>query len=239
MKIKLFFLTLCANLFFAQNAELFSNNWYIAKIVTNGQTETTPIMDNSLIASTFVQNGTNFTFNSRYFNVAATNISFSTTSSSFVKDDGACTLADYWGTNRTAVQEYDHKNCMFYIGNPSTPAPIGTVYNYQIISNGTAKTLIITNSATGTQIFYNNSFLSTKEIGIKKSFKFYPNPAKNSLIIENIDKNLRLKIFEMSGKLVYETITSRESSKIDVSDFQKGQYILMIENFKPEFFIKE
>lgn len=62
---------------------------------------------------------------------------------------------------------------------------------------------------------------------------------KDFLTVENIDKNLNLKIYEMSGKLVYETLTNDKILRIDVSHFQKGQYMLMIENFKPEFFIKD
>ncbi len=137
-----------------------------------------------------------------------------------------------------AVQDFDQKNCDFYVGNLSVPAPTGTVYNYQILTNGSSKTLIITNPSSGTQVFYNNIFLGTKDISLKKSLKIYPNPVKDFLTIENIERNLNLKIYETSGKLVYETLTNDKSVRIDVTQFQKGQYILMIENFKTEFFIK-
>jgi hypothetical protein len=238
MKKTLFLLTFLSNFIFAQNAELFSNNWYISQITTNGQTVTTPLMAYNISASTFVQNGSAYNFNSKYFNTATANITFSPTLNSFTKNGGGCTLADYWGTNMAAVQDFDQKNCDFYVGNLSVPAPTGTVYNYQILTNGSSKTLIITNPSSGTQIFYNNIFLGTKDISLKKSLKIYPNPVKDFLTIENIERNLRLKIYETSGKLVYQTLTNDKSVRIDVTQFQKGQYILMIENFKTEFFIK-
>ncbi|MCY0968505.1 T9SS type A sorting domain-containing protein [Chryseobacterium wangxinyae] len=239
MKKSLFILTFLSHLLSAQNAELFSNTWYISQIVTNGQNVTTPAMAYSISASTFSQNGSEYIFNSKYFNTATSNITFSPTLSNFTKNGGGCTLADYWGTNMTAVQGFDQKNCNFYVGNPSLPVPAGTLYNYQIINNGSSKTLIITNPTTGTQIFYNNSILGTNEDLLKNNFRMFPNPSKDFLIVEHIERNLNLKIYETSGKLVYETLTSKKSIRIDVSHFQKGQYILMIENLKPEFFIKD
>ncbi len=239
MKKSLFILTFLSHLVSAQNAELFSNTWYISQIVTNGQNVTTPAMAYSISASTFSQNGSEYIFNSKYFNTATSNITFSPTLSNFTKNSGGCTLADYWGTNMTAVQSFDQKNCDFYVGNPSLPVPAGTLYNYQIINNGSSKTLIITNPTTGTQILYNNSILGTKENLLKKNFRMFPNPSKDFLIVEHIERNLNLKIYETSGKLVYETLTLDKSIRIDVSHFQKGQYILMIENLKPEFFVKD
>lgn len=240
MKKTLLFLTFLSNFISAQNAELFSNNWYISQIVTNGQTTTAPLFgNNNVSASTFSQNGSEYVFNSKYFNTAAANITFSPTLSSFTKSGGGCTLADYWGANMTAVQGFDQKNCDFYIGLPWAPVPVGTIYNYQIINNGTSKTLIVTNSVTGNQIFYNNFLLATKENLQQKSFKIYPNPVKDFITIENVERNLNLKIYDTSGKLLYEILTDGKTVRVDVTHFEKGQYILMIENFKTELFIKD
>lgn len=233
MKKKLFFLTLLSNLIFGQNADLFNNNWYISQIVINNQSTTSPIMQNSIGSSMFTNNGSNYSFNSSYYNSAGSTITFNTVTDSFTRQGGGCTLLVYNGTNAVAAQAYDQKNCDFYFN-----TPLGSIFNYQIINSGNSKTLIIT-SPTGDKIYYNNSFLGTKDTIIKKSFKIYPNPVKDFLTVENINRNLNLKIYEMSGKLVYETLTNDKIFRIDVSHFQKGQYILMIENFKPELFIKD
>lgn len=232
---KTLFLLFCSVFSSAQNSELFTNNWYISQIVTNGQTVTTPSMANALSPSTFIQNNSNYYFASKYFNTAQTNITFSSAANSFTKIGGGCTLADYWGVNMTAVQDYDQKNCDFYI---SYALP-GTIYTYQILTNGTSKTLIVTDSS-GAQVFYNNSlFLGTKENTLKKTFTIYPNPVNDFLILENLEKNVKIKIYDMSGKLVFETLSPDKALKINTTGFQKGYYVLSVENFKPELFIKK
>lgn len=233
---KILLFTLFSCFAFAQNPELFSNNWYISQIVMNGQTTVTPVMNINLEKSLFYQSGTPNSFSSKYFNVAVvTGMNFSTIQDSFTASGGGCTLMVYVGTNQTAVRDYDQKNCDFYIMN----TPTGTIFNYEIVNNGSSKTLIFTNTATGNKIYYNNSFLATKENIIKKTFKLYPNPSTDFVIIENVEKNLKLKINDLSGKILFETLTSDKTQKIDVSSFATGQYILSIENFKPEIFIKK
>ncbi|MFL9832680.1 T9SS type A sorting domain-containing protein [Chryseobacterium terrae] len=240
MKTKLFFLLLGSSLF-GQNAELFNNNWYISQITINGQTTTSPTMSQGLPTSVFLQGTSGYVFNSQYFNIAGVNITFSQTQNSFTKTGGGCTFADYYGLNWQAAQEYDQKNCDFYVGStlPSGSVPNGTVFNYEIVNNGSNKTLIVTNPANGNKVFYNNVFLSTKENMIKKAFKLYPNPSTDFVIIENVEKNLKLKINDLSGKILFETLTSDKTLKIDISNFTTGQYIISIENFKPEIFIKK
>ncbi|MCX8524767.1 T9SS type A sorting domain-containing protein [Chryseobacterium formosus] len=240
MKKALLFLTIASNLAFAQNADLFNNNWYISQITLNGQTTTSPAMSQGLPNSAFIQNSSGYVFNSQYFNTAGVNISFSQTQNSFTKNGGGCTFADYHGTNMQAAQEYDQKHCDFYVGSiPSSGnVPNGTVFNYEIVNNGSYKILIVTNSANGNKVYYNSAFLGTKDIAMKKSFKIYPNPSSDFLVVEDLEKNLKVKIYDLSGKLLFETLSSGKTLKVDVSNFQKGQYLLNIENFKSEFFIK-
>lgn len=223
-----------------QNTELFNNNWYISQITVNGQTTNSPAMSQALSGSVFFQNTSGYVFNSQYFNIARININFSQTQNSFTKNGGSCTFADYNGINWQPAQEFDQKNCDFYVGSipPSGSVPNGTVFNYEIIDYGTYKTLIVTNSINGNKAFYNNAFLGTKESILKKKFKIYPNPTSDFLIVENAEKDLKLKIYDMIGNLIYESLTSGKSIKINTKDFHVGQYIISIENFKSEFFIK-
>lgn len=204
-------------------------------MVINNQTLVAPVMQLPIGASYFQNTGSTYYFISKYYNTSGFNLTFNTSPDSFTKFPASCTLAVYNGTNASAAQAFDGSNCNFYFD------PAGTVYNYQIINNGSSKTLIITNTTTGNKIYYNNDYiyLGTNDNILKKSFKIYPNPAKDFLTIENIDRNLNLKIYDVSGKLIYETLTSGKSVRVDISHFQKGQYILMIENSRPEFFIKD
>ena len=233
---KTLLLLLAGSLLSAQNTALFNNSWYISKIVTNGQTITTPVMEIPLNASTFRTVGTSGTeYNSRYFNTCQMDIAFTPNTSSFTKSSSACTLAEYGGSNAVAATDYDQKHQSFF-----TYPAAGSTFNYEIISNGSGNTLIVTNPANGNQIYYNSSYLATKEEKpVKNVFKIYPNPVKEELYVENISKGLPVKIFDMQGKLIYETISNEEKLKIKTAGFPKGQYILTVENYKSSSFTKE
>ncbi len=219
----------------AQSPELFSNNWYISKMVIGGQTTTSPIMQVSIGSSAFTGSGTAYNFQSRYYNSAGSTITFSPTTDSFTRQGGGCTLAIYNGTNAAAAQAYDQKNCDFYFN--SGPA---AVFNYQIVTSGILKTLIITHSSTGDQIFYNNSgFLGTGENILKKPLSIYPNPAKDILNIEGIHEGSTVKIYDLSGKKVLEAYSEGINVKIDISRLNKGVYIVNSKNIPAQKFIKE
>lgn len=234
---KTLFLLLTSSLLWAQSSELFTNDWYLSKIETNGQTVTTPMMDIALTKSNFATgSGSSYALNSKHFNSCQIETTFVPNTNSFTKVNSACTLSMYGGNNMTAVNNYDQKHTDFFI----YPTP-GTTFNYQIIPNGSGKTLIITNPATGNKLYYNNDnlFLSTKENSASNLFLAFQNPVKSELIIENMDNGLSVKVFNMLGQLIYEGKTSDKKVKIDTKNFSAGQYILNIQNYKSYKFIKE
>lgn len=232
-----YLLFLFANsLLFAQNQELFSSSWTISKMVTNGQTATTPVMDVPLSASFFRTVGTSAVeYNSTYFNSCQTQIVFIPNTNSFTKSGTGCTLGEYGGSNAVAVGNYDQKHMDFFI-NPAA----GSIFNYEIVSGASGKTLIVTNPANGNQVYYNSSYLAAKEATpARNTFRLYPNPVKADLYVENITKDLTVRIFDMQGKLVYETVSNEVKLNIQTESLPKGQYILSVENHKPSSFIKE
>ncbi|MBB6329882.1 hypothetical protein HNP24_000832 [Chryseobacterium sediminis] len=220
-----------------QTSELLNNNWYISKMVTSsGQTTNTPLIDNGVPATTFNSaGGTSYVINSRYYNTSMMSFGVMPGGNNLIKTASSCTLLFYNGGNAGPVRAYDQKNCDAYV-----LGAYGSIYSYQITTTGTLKTLVITDPS-GNKIYYNNSAqLSTKEIdAATKIFKAYPNPAKEVLHLENIEKNLSLKIYDLSGKLVSETTTNSNKTSIDISKLQKGQYIVTIENYKSYPFVKE
>ncbi|MDW9379573.1 T9SS type A sorting domain-containing protein [Chryseobacterium sp. JV558] len=236
MKKLLFFLA--GSLLTAQQtSELLSNNWYISKMVTSGgQTTNTPLIDNGVPATTFNSaGGTSYVINSKYYNSSMMSFGIMPGTNNLIKTASSCTLLYYNGGNAGPVRAYDQKNCDIY-----GLAAYASIYSYQITTNGNLKTLAITDPS-GNKIYYNNSAqLSTKEIEAgKKTFKAYPNPVKEALHLENIERRLALKIYDLSGKLVFETTTNDVTLSIDTSGFQKGQYILVLENYKSYPFTKE
>ncbi len=57
----------------------------------------------------------------------------------------------------------------------------------------------------------------------------YPNPATNSLTIENTtDENLQIVIYDLNSKLLIDKITHSKVSEIDISDFKPGIYFINI-----------
>ncbi|MBO9584706.1 MAG: T9SS type A sorting domain-containing protein [Flavobacterium sp.] len=88
-------------------------------------------------------------------------------------------------------------------------------YNFPILTNketSTFKTL-------GTQDFEFSSY-----------FSVYPNPAQNILNIQSKDsiKMQRINIYNLLGQLVLTIPNAQDISKIDISKFQSGNYILQI-----------
>lgn len=233
---KALLLLFTSSILWAQNIpELFNTNWYISQMVIGGQTTITPVIDFTVQPSTFAVVSGNNVFTSKYFNVSAIGITFSTIDDTFMKSSsGSCTIADYSGTNMTAVQGYDQKNCDFY-GLPS----IGNAFSYEIVPNGSGKTLVVTNISNGNKIYYNSFILGTKENETKSAFSVFPNPVKESLTIDNLGNGLSVKVFNMLGQLMYEGKTTDRKIKIDAQKFSTGEYILTIQNHKSYKFIKE
>ncbi|WP_288374840.1 T9SS type A sorting domain-containing protein [uncultured Chryseobacterium sp.] len=234
---KILFLLAGSLLTAQQTSELLSNTWYISKMVTSsGQTTDTPFIDNGVPGTTFNSaGGTSYVINSKYYNTSMMGFGVMPGSNNLIKTSSSCTLLFYNGGNAAPVRAYDQKNCDIYgLG------PYASIYSYQITTNGNVKTLIVTDPS-GNKIYYNNTNqLSTKEVSTAtKTFKTYPNPVKEVLNIENIEKNLSLKIYDLSGKLVFETITNSSKISIDTSSLPKGQYVVMIKNYKSNSFIKE
>ena len=61
----------------------------------------------------------------------------------------------------------------------------------------------------------------------------FPNPVDEILnIVSTIDRYLEIKIFDISGKLLYSSIINGMNNVLLMQNFQKGIYILKI---KPEY----
>ena len=62
---------------------------------------------------------------------------------------------------------------------------------------------------------------------------FYPNPAKNTITLNNVNENYNIIIIDMLGKQ-YKTNTNFNedfnSFSINISEFEKGLYFIRIED---------
>jgi len=85
------------------------------------------------------------------------------------------------------------------------------------------------------------SILSVGETQQKEVTQFYPNPAKDYIYINENESNLKVTVYDVSGKMVLNT--SLTDNRLDVSSLEKGNYVVsyiskkgMKKSFK---FIKE
>ncbi len=84
---------------------------------------------------------------------------------------------------------------------------------------------ILTNKETSTF-----KTLGTQDFEFSSHFSVYPNPTQNILNIQSKDsiKMKRINIYNLFGQLVLTIPNAQDISKIDISKFQSGNYILQI-----------
>ncbi|AZA95695.1 S8 family serine peptidase [Chryseobacterium shandongense] len=119
------------------------------------------------------------------------------------------------------------------INNPSGTYTI-TVTHKGALSSGSQNFSLIATAAS-------LSSLGVGEINQKEVTEFYPNPARDYIFINEIESNLTVKVYDVSGKMVLNELTV--NNRLDVSSLTKGNYVATYvtkkgikKNFK---FIKE
>ncbi len=78
------------------------------------------------------------------------------------------------------------------------------------------------------------SNLSTNK-ALFRTIKVYPNPVKDVINILDFDGEEQIKIYDLSGKLI---LLEEAKSKVDVSNFKSGLYLLKLGNDKIVRFLK-
>ncbi len=78
---------------------------------------------------------------------------------------------------------------------------------------------------------YITGVISNTSDKLTSTFNFYPNPAKDIIIINNEKLNCdKIFIYNIACQLIKEEYLNKETTEIDISDLKKGVYILMIKN---------
>lgn len=78
--------------------------------------------------------------------------------------------------------------------------------------------------------------LSAQNNNIK--FGLYPNPAQNDIFLTGVESGAKVNIFDMAGKQVQSTINYITGKSIDVSDLDRGFYLLKVNNQTIQFIKK-
>ncbi len=127
-----------------------------------------------------------------------------------IKVTGTAGQIAYFRLDNTSNNQY------FYLPTTFPVASVEFNYDYQMVENNSAVSKDIT--------------LSTSEInGESNAFNVYPIPATNEINIKGLQKKADFKIYSADGRLVKRGIYQPHTS-ISISDLEKGDYILSIEN---------
>lgn len=222
----------------AQDPRLFENTWYLHKVILDGTDHFPP--SNSEIETVDLV----FVDHPNYYSMAT--------------DICSMISADVNNINNQVIDI-----AVFYIinGNCTLPETLAfedlyfngfyrwtvtdQTFDY-VIESGTGNTQLLTlANQLGDTAIYGNYILALENVDAPK-YSFYPNPVKNELILnsEKTTVNLKVKIFNIEGKLIgAQTIDIHGQTSIDVSGLTSGIYFLNIEdesgNTTIKKFIKE
>lgn len=82
-------------------------------------------------------------------------------------------------------------------------------------------------SLSAKKLYKLSSSLGVKETFIS-SFNITPNPANELVELNNIGKGEKVNIFDLTGKLIFQTIAQSTSISINTSGFQNGLYLIKV-----------
>ncbi len=111
--------------------------------------------------------------------------------------------------------------CSYGNGSYTLSSNGGTIVSGGDFGNSEATDFCISNSA--------SLRLNTYPLNDTNSFAIYPNPAKNTLNITNLNGDIsQLKIFSMYGILVQEETSKTNGNQVDISSLASGTYFVRI-----------
>lgn len=218
---------------YAQDPQLFENNWYLHKIIING-------VD-------FFPPGTNGEASTINLYINENNIS------STVCDTRGADITEFDDVNNNftvgifvslADDCIYNENQIFqdlYFDDFFRWIELTNTYQYQIeIGSDDSRTLTLTNSD-GNQAIYGDEILGLRSFN-NLSFSIFPNPANETLVLNATNKidNLNIQIFTTEGKLLTtQNLDFNHQVSIDVSNLSSGIYFLNIEDDNGNLTVKK
>jgi hypothetical protein len=223
MKTILLFLT-AVTLSFAQNPELFSNEWHLEKMVIDDVDYPTPTQYEHLIgfetqsgsASDFTLVGLNYCTN--YFSFIG-----------LISDDTILNLDGFFFNPGDDICDFS-ENTLPYLGDVYILFQNEGMINYVINEVDNYKQLVLTN-LDNNKLYFNNITLSQENFLFENTVSLYPNPVQNILNIENTASNLsKIHIYDLNGRLLQNYVLQTNEVSLDVSGLQSGVYLVVLEN---------
>lgn len=215
--------------------QLSNYNGNIIKLTKNGIDYFAPSPIGQTPISTISTVNAEKRFNSVFYNTTFATIKFGENNANYftVKDAGT-TLWEYHGENEAQVRQFDNDIFSFFNGFQ----PEDKFYFETTLAGSSAGSFTVINPA-GNKIYYDNNLLSTSETS-KQRITFYPNPATDYVIVENLKPNSSLELIDSSGKSV-KTVSNIKSDKteINIKNLPSGIYYLKIDGQSVQKIIKK
>lgn len=211
---------------YAQDQQLFENDWFLRKIVINEQDIFPPNISNEQINGTIQFLNSTDIVSINYCDFTDSIVEYDLVSNEFsLQDFPSVLLGDcLYPTNLSFGSDYFSIffDSQHFANNP---------FQYTIENNNSVLTLTIVNS-TGDYAVYNNIQLSYQDMDYS-FFKVYPNPVSNTLYAtpNSFLTNASFEFYTVVGKKVLSiNKTQITNNAIDVSTLAKGVYFLRILN---------
>ncbi|MBJ6368517.1 T9SS type A sorting domain-containing protein [Snuella sedimenti] len=103
------------------------------------------------------------------------------------------------------------------------------ITDWRIVFSNSGSAAVDLNPITISRIVFDNSpTLNMKKLD-QLTFSLYPNPTSEILNIKAVDRITKIKLFDISGKQVLETV-KLNNGQLNISNIKKGVYLLHIED---------
>jgi len=216
---------------FSQQSGIADGSWYLYNMVIDGENNLSHFNDSGYPVTTIFFSNNESYFSTEFCDSHAGLINYNSENPTFTISEfshtleGCDTTGSIGNIDTNLVLESAHIFTSFFFNS--------NVFTYEIIEENQnhPKELIIT-STNGDYIIYRFELLSNLKYAFNLPFSLYPNPVKNelNLIIPSKNlKNIKTKIFDLSGKLIQEN-TLQNTKSINVESLKNGFYFIVIED---------
>ena len=228
MKNLLVLLFLLGNLYqvTAQDPQLFENDWFLQKVIINDE-ETVP-PDAIAFGTIEFQNETILISHPNCGEAIDNSIMYINTESFSISGGGSVLLGEC-----TEPDQNDFVDKHFSIYYDETTGNDNNPFDYNLEEDASIISLTVINME-GDQAVYTNVLLSLEERELN-AIVFYPNPARNTVIMESSQflENVSIVMYDVTGKeILTKSAMSFDTFTLDIASFKSGVYFLELKTEK-------
>lgn len=203
---------------FAQQEELFDQQWYLSELILNGHYIDFPENDefcNAPLEFRRAEDNRSTVLDTKVCNWYVGEVEFATETNTFISYLGfshSLVVCNIWEN-----QEFENTYFSFYTHD--------VTYEYEISEEDDVVTLQIRNTDNGDVLTYTNINLSTSET-LQEACAVYPNPAQDLLNLKGISAGSIISVYSRESKKVLET--KFNNTALNISGLENGLYFMVL-----------